>query len=140
MNRKEYTCEQLEQLNKIATDILVQTPKNRKFALYGEMGAGKTTLIKAFCKALMVNDHVSSPSFSIINVYQRANAEKVYHFDCYRIQSIEEMIEIGYIEYFDDENYCFIEWPEKITPLIPNTITKIELIVLDNDQRKIILT
>lgn len=79
------------------------------------MGAGKTTLIKAICRKLMVKDEVNSPTFSIVNEYKTENGESVFHFDFYRINKIEEAFDIGYENYFYSPSYCFIEWPEKLS-------------------------
>lgn len=82
------------------------------------MGAGKTTLIKAVCKALQVTDEITSPTFSLVNEYKTATGGTVYHFDFYRIRSIEEAYDIGYEDYFYSGNICLIEWPEKIAALL----------------------
>ncbi len=93
--------------------------KNRKiFGISGELGAGKTTLVKAFCELLNVQDAVKSPTFSLVNEYQ-SSAEKVFHFDFYRIRRIEEAYDLGFEEYLDSGAWCFIEWPEEVEALIP---------------------
>lgn len=84
----------------------------------GEMGMGKTTLIKSICAALQVVDEVSSPSFSLVNEYKSATGKKIFHFDFYRIKSIEEVYDIGYEDYFFSDSICLIEWPEKIEDLL----------------------
>ncbi|MDE6482979.1 MAG: tRNA (adenosine(37)-N6)-threonylcarbamoyltransferase complex ATPase subunit type 1 TsaE [Rikenellaceae bacterium] len=86
---------------------------------YGSMGAGKTTLIKAVCEALGVEDTVTSPTFALVNEYRTAEDKPVYHFDFYRIERIEEAYDLGYEEYFYSGGLCLVEWPEKIEPLIP---------------------
>ncbi|MBK7270131.1 MAG: tRNA (adenosine(37)-N6)-threonylcarbamoyltransferase complex ATPase subunit type 1 TsaE [Flavobacteriales bacterium] len=86
--------------------------RRRVFALHGDLGAGKTTLIKAFCSVLGVKDRTSSPSFAIVNEYQRDTGEALYHFDLYRLKAAEELEGIGFNEYLDSGAYCFIEWPE----------------------------
>ena len=88
-------------------------------AFYGEMGVGKTSLIKAICKEMGVEDIVTSPSFALINEYISNRNEIIYHFDFYRIEKIEEIFDFGYEDYFYSNNYCFIEWPEKIESLLP---------------------
>ncbi|MBK7943955.1 MAG: tRNA (adenosine(37)-N6)-threonylcarbamoyltransferase complex ATPase subunit type 1 TsaE [Flavobacteriales bacterium] len=95
-----------------AQDILAAFPHARVFALHGELGAGKTTLIKGFCAALGVKDQASSPSFAIVNEYRAASGEPVYHFDLYRLKDASELEGIGFTEYVDSGHYCFIEWPE----------------------------
>ncbi|MCC3156970.1 tRNA (adenosine(37)-N6)-threonylcarbamoyltransferase complex ATPase subunit type 1 TsaE [Hymenobacter sp. 15J16-1T3B] len=87
--------------------------------LEGEMGAGKTTLIKALCAALGVQDDVSSPTFSLVNEYRDARQRPVYHFDFYRIDSVDEALRIGAQEYFDSGYLCLIEWPSRVGPLLP---------------------
>ncbi|KAA9339690.1 tRNA (adenosine(37)-N6)-threonylcarbamoyltransferase complex ATPase subunit type 1 TsaE [Hymenobacter busanensis] len=87
--------------------------------LEGEMGAGKTTLIRALCAVLGVRDEVSSPTFSLVNEYRNAQNRPVYHFDFYRIDSVDEALRIGAAEYFDSGYLCLIEWPSRVAPLLP---------------------
>ncbi|RAK69864.1 tRNA (adenosine(37)-N6)-threonylcarbamoyltransferase complex ATPase subunit type 1 TsaE [Hymenobacter edaphi] len=87
--------------------------------LEGEMGAGKTTLIKALCASLGVQDDVSSPTFSLVNEYRDARQRPVYHFDFYRIDSVDEALRMGAQEYFDSGYLCLIEWPSRVGPLLP---------------------
>jgi tRNA threonylcarbamoyladenosine biosynthesis protein TsaE len=108
-------------------EILKQYPKYRIFVMDGEMGAGKTTLSTAFAQELGVIDHPSSPTFAIANVYLRENGEEIYHFDFYRLEHIEEAIDIGVEEYFESGNYCFIEWPDIIEPLLPNSYLRLNI-------------
>lgn len=124
----------LEDLDNIAIEILKKHSENRIFILQGEMGSGKTTLIKALCKQLNVIDIVSSPTFALVNVYNTSKGLLVYHFDFYRIKSIEEAYDIGYEEYLYSNNYSFIEWPEKIESLIPKDAVYINIKVnsIDN--------
>jgi tRNA threonylcarbamoyladenosine biosynthesis protein TsaE len=84
----------------------------------GEMGSGKTTLIRAVCQALGVSDEVSSPTFSLVNEYRTITGETIFHFDFYRIKNLEEVYDIGYEDYFFSGNICLIEWPDKIAPLL----------------------
>lgn len=107
------------------------------FAFYGSMGAGKTTFIKALCKELGVIDVVTSPTFALINEYQTMNGQNIYHFDFYRINALSEVFDFGYQEYFFSESYCFIEWPEKITDLLPPDFLKIEITEQERDTRNI---
>ena len=95
------------------------------------MGAGKTTLINQILKRLGVEDLGSSPTFSLVNEYLRRNGEAVYHFDFYRIQTIEEVYDMGYEDYFFNGEYCLIEWPEKIDELLPEDVLMIEIEVED---------
>jgi tRNA threonylcarbamoyladenosine biosynthesis protein TsaE len=107
------------ELPEAARELLSANREFRVFALYGEMGAGKTTFIKALCHSLGVADVVQSPTFSIINEYKTPGGESVFHFDFYRIKKIEEAFDIGYEDYIYSGSYCFIEWPELIEPLLP---------------------
>ncbi len=101
-----------------AEKILSVCPNGRIFAIYGGLGAGKTTLVKGFAEVLGSIDVVSSPTFSIVNEYEGSEGS-IYHFDFYRIKRLEEAYDLGYEEYFFSGNYCFIEWPELIEPLVP---------------------
>jgi len=102
----------------VAKQILEYTSPHKKFAFYADMGVGKTTLIKELSLQLDVVDVVSSPTFSIVNEYQTKNKSRVYHFDFYRLEEEQEAYDMGYEEYFFSDDYCFIEWPEKIPSLI----------------------
>ncbi len=102
----------------VAKQILEYTLPHKKFAFYADMGVGKTTLIKELSLQLDVVDEVSSPTFSIVNEYQTENKSRVYHFDFYRLEEEKEAYDMGYEEYFFSDDYCFIEWPEKIPSLI----------------------
>lgn len=103
----------------VARSIIQDHPHARVFALHGDLGVGKTTLIKAFCQVLGVADQTTSPSFAIVNEYQAANGEPVYHFDLYRLKNTAELEAIGFTEYVDSGHYCFIEWPELAEELLP---------------------
>lgn len=104
------------------------------FIFEGEMGAGKTTLIKVLAKAFGVTEVVTSPTFSIVNEYD-ADGRIIYHFDFYRIKNLQEAYDIGYEEYFYSGNICLIEWPEKIASLLPEHYIKIEIITLGENDR-----
>jgi len=123
-----------------AAEFLLSNLQNQKILLfYGEMGAGKTTFIKAFCAALGVEDTVSSPTFSIVNEYQSTKGI-IYHFDFYRLKNQTEALDLGLEEYLDSGNYCLIEWPEKIPDLLPENYVHISLKVRPDQQRKLTIT
>lgn len=132
----EYTSYSPGDLSEIARDILAHSKGSRLFAFYGEMGAGKTTFILEFIKILGVTHPGSSPTFSIVNEYSDAHKKPLYHFDFYRIRSLEEVYDIGYEDYFYSGSYCFMEWPEKIEDILPHETVKIFIDVKEN-RRKI---
>jgi tRNA threonylcarbamoyladenosine biosynthesis protein TsaE len=103
----------------------------------GSMGMGKTTLIKALCKQLNVIDTVSSPTFSLINEYKTRDGKSMYHFDCYRLETLEEAYDFGAEEYLDSGSICLIEWAEKIQPLLPQELHHVKLEYIDQNTRKI---
>ncbi|SDK86966.1 tRNA threonylcarbamoyladenosine biosynthesis protein TsaE [Pedobacter sp. ok626] len=124
----------LDSLENAAKRIIESTQDDQIFIFEGEMGAGKTTLIKALAKELGVTKVVTSPTFSIVNEYD-ANGKIIYHFDFYRIKTLQEAYDIGYEEYFYSGNICFIEWPEKIAPLLPLHFVKIEISAQNENDR-----
>ena len=117
----------LEQLPIIAKEFLKRTSLHKKFVFYAEMGVGKTTLIKELSLQLGVTDVVSSPTFSIVNEYLTKQNGSIYHFDFYRLEKEQEAFDIGYEEYFFNNDYCFIEWPEKIPTLIEDDMVVIKM-------------
>jgi tRNA threonylcarbamoyladenosine biosynthesis protein TsaE len=130
-------CKIETDLFSVAEQLLQKYPDHRFFAFYGEMGAGKTTLIKALCRLLRSTDVVSSPSFSVVNVYKTEHLGDIFHFDFYRMKSIEEVFDIGYEEYFYGNAFCFAEWPEKIEPLLPEECIKVSLEVKSEGSREV---
>lgn len=121
----EYSCSNISQLPEIAGKLIRDAGSARIFLIYGEMGAGKTTLVKEICSVLGVEDVVTSPTFTIVNEYSTPKGIIVYHFDFYRIKSETEAYDLGYENYFYSGNYCFIEWPEKIPSLLPDKAAKV---------------
>lgn len=109
----------LHELDAAAEKILDEFTDVNVYAIKGKMGAGKTTFIKSVCKVLGVDEVVSSPTFALVNEYFDGVGESVFHFDFYRIKKLDEVYDIGYEEYFFSHSYCFIEWPEMITELLP---------------------
>jgi tRNA threonylcarbamoyladenosine biosynthesis protein TsaE len=116
--------------------ILPYLQKYKVVLFNGSMGAGKTTLISTLCKHLGCTDDISSPTFSIVNEYL-SNIGKIYHFDFYRIESLEEAFDIGLEEYLYSENYCFIEWAEKIEELLPNSYLIINISIISETERSL---
>jgi tRNA threonylcarbamoyladenosine biosynthesis protein TsaE len=124
----------IEQLAEVAQQILDQNPE--KVILFnGEMGVGKTTLIKQLCKTLGVNGATSSPTFSLVNEYQTSGNQTVYHFDFYRLNKETEALDMGVDDYLYSGNWCFIEWSEKIANLIPRQHTLITIELLPSGER-----
>ncbi len=124
----------LEEINSVANELLAQNPE--KVILFnGEMGAGKTTFIKALSKALGVQNATSSPTFSLVNEYETTDGQVLYHFDVYRIKNEIEALDMGIDEYLHSGNYCFIEWAEKIESLLPQQHSTIHLSVLPDGKR-----
>lgn len=134
----EFVCHSTNELVKIAEHLIQKFPDDRLFAFYGQMGAGKTTFIKAVCEVLNVRDVVSSPTFALINVYHTTGDNPVYHFDVYRVKTIEEVYDIGYEDYFYSGHYCLIEWPEMIEPLLPENIIPVFIDVSGESTDRII--
>ena len=120
-------CNNLHSLDSAASQILSTFSEHRVFALFGKMGAGKTTFIKALCRRLHVKDIVNSPTFAIVNEYINTEGESIYHFDFYRLKKESEAIDIGYEEYIYSGCYCFMEWPEMIENLLPERYITIRL-------------
>ena len=124
----------LEDLSSIAA-IIISSVKIKTLLYYGQMGVGKTTLIKEICKQLSVLDNISSPTFSLVNEYKTSSDQKVFHFDFYRITNEEEALDMGIEEYFYNNDWCLIEWPENIENLLPLDAVEIHLTTLDNGKR-----
>lgn len=132
---KIYTLSEIET---VATNLLPHLT-SKIILVSGEMGAGKTTMIKSLCKALNSPDLVSSPTFSLINEYRTANNKPLYHFDCYRIESEEEAYDFGAEEYLHSGHLCFIEWSENIASILPEESNALMIEKIDATTRKIIL-
>ena len=133
-------CQGIAHLDVVARQIISFGEDYHFWAFEGDMGAGKTTLIKAICDVWNVEDNVSSPTFSIVNEYANDKGETFYHFDFYRIKDESEAQDIGAEEYFYSGNYCFVEWPSKIEGLIPDKWLKVEISIKNSVTRLIELT
>ena len=115
--------------------------KNHKiFAFYGEMGAGKTTFIKALCKEAGVTDMVSSPTFALVYEYRTTSGIVIYHFDFYRIKTPSELFDLGYEDYLYSGNICFIEWPELAENLLPKETVKVKIDINPDNTRRLVVT
>jgi tRNA threonylcarbamoyladenosine biosynthesis protein TsaE len=124
----------LEEINTVAEQIIAQNP-NKVILFHGEMGVGKTTLIKQLCKKLGVLEATSSPTFSLVNEYQTKDNQIVYHFDFYRLKQEMEALDMGADDYLYSGNWCFIEWAEKIPNLIPEEHSVITIELLPENKR-----
>lgn len=125
----------IEEIDKTAKIVLSLNPSTKIFIFNGEMGSGKTTIIKALIKELGYEGTVSSPTFSLINEY--FNGNKIYHFDFYRIKSRNELLDIGIDEYISRNDWCFIEWPSLIADMLPDKYIELNIDVISNDDRKL---
>ncbi len=129
----------LEEIDEAARRFVEMMDDRTVYAFYGEMGAGKTTFINALSRALGVEDDATgSPSFAIVNEYRSdTTAELIYHFDLYRLESVEEALDLGVEDYFDSGALCFIEWPERIDDILPDDTVKVTIKVEESGQRHI---
>ncbi|WP_040414116.1 tRNA (adenosine(37)-N6)-threonylcarbamoyltransferase complex ATPase subunit type 1 TsaE [Cyclobacterium qasimii] len=128
---KRIHCDHISEISNAAEVIIDLCRDMKVWVFQGEMGAGKTTLIKAICEKLNILDPVSSPTFSIVNEYTSDQGDPVYHFDFYRIEDPVEALDMGIEEYFSSGNYCFVEWAEKIPMFLPD---KFALIAIESDE------
>ena len=130
------TVQSISELPSAASAIIKYSANYKIFLFYGDMGAGKTTLIKSLCQYLGTTEPVTSPTFSIVNEYIGAG-NKIYHFDFYRLKDQTEALDMGYEEYLYSDAYCFVEWPEKIPGLLPQHYINIQIKVHDDNSRQI---
>lgn len=136
----EIIIKSLDQIGQAAR-IFVQNIGTRKvFAFYGKMGAGKTTFIKVVCRALGVEDVITSPTFAIVNEYTDATGSPVFHFDFYRIKKLEEVYDMGYEDYFYSHNLCFLEWPELIEDILPDDAVRVSIEELPDGCRRLTIS
>jgi tRNA threonylcarbamoyladenosine biosynthesis protein TsaE len=134
------TISDINHIQQAAKEFVSQMGDSTIFAFYGKMGSGKTTLIKAICEELGVEDVITSPTFAIVNEYRSATtAELIYHFDFYRIKKIEEVYDMGYEDYFFSGSLCFIEWPELIEALLPEDAVKVHIEEKEDGAREVII-
>jgi len=133
----EWIIKNEKELPEIAKAMIEQAGERKKWMFFGDLGAGKTTIIKALVHALGAKDMVTSPTFSLVNEYKLKKGV-VYHLDLYRIEDLEEALNIGIEEYLDSPYYCFIEWPAIIEPLWPPETVEIKVQILNDSTRKIL--
>ncbi|MFL5754168.1 MAG: tRNA (adenosine(37)-N6)-threonylcarbamoyltransferase complex ATPase subunit type 1 TsaE [Bacteroidia bacterium] len=131
MEKKEFILGE-DKLASSADELLAFAGERKLFLFHAEMGAGKTTFIKALCSRLGVKETMSSPTYSIVNEYRTENGKKIYHFDLYRLKTMEECLDIGIEEYLSSGAYCFIEWPEIAKALIPSNFVSVNIVVSNN--------
>lgn len=122
-------------LHSAARELLKLYGKNKIFAFYGGMGAGKTTIIKAICEELGAIDIISSPTFTLVNEYKTDSGETIYHIDFYRIKKQEEVFDFGVEEYLTGDAWCFMEWPGLVEEILPPETLKVNITVDENEQR-----
>lgn len=126
----------LDKINEVAREFIRNMGDATVFAFYGNMGAGKTTFIKAICEELGISEGVNSPTFAIVNEYRSdTTGELVYHFDFYRINKIEEVYDLGYEDYFYSGALCFLEWSEKVEELLPPETVMVTIKEVENSAR-----
>lgn len=133
----EIIIKDLDNIQKAAQEFVEHIGDHKIFAFYGKMGAGKTTFISAVCEVLGVRDVINSPTFAIVNEYLSGSGSPIYHFDFYRIKNIGEALDIGYYDYIDSDNLCFMEWPELIESILPDDTVKVTIEEEANGSRKI---
>ena len=133
----EIKIQDIDHINEAARTFIEHIGTDTIFAFYGNMGAGKTTFIKAVCEEMGVTDVINSPTFAIVNEYLAGNGNTIYHFDCYRINKLVEALDMGCQDYFDSGNLCFIEWPENIAELLPDDTVTVRITACDDESRKI---
>lgn len=136
---EKITVGNLSQLDNVAEQLIELFGDHTVVAFYGEMGAGKTTIIRHLCRLLGVTEYVNSPSFAIVNVYKTSRGKAINHFDFYRIKNLAEAYDFGYQEYFYGQDLCLVEWPQIVESLLPANYLKIEIRVISPTEREIIV-
>ncbi|MCK4879087.1 MAG: tRNA (adenosine(37)-N6)-threonylcarbamoyltransferase complex ATPase subunit type 1 TsaE [Bacteroidales bacterium] len=131
------TISSLQEIDAAARSFLEEAGEAAVIAFSGEMGAGKTTFIQALCRNLGVTVEVNSPTFSLVNEYFTPEGDSIFHFDLYRIETPEELFDMGYEEYFYSGSLCLIEWPENANILIPDDALRVNIVVGENEFRLI---
>lgn len=134
---KNIVIKGLEGIDEAAREFLREIGDNKIIALYGSMGAGKTTFVTALCRVLGVEDVVNSPTFTIVNEYQTEEGEAVFHFDFYRIKSLREVEDLGFEEYVYSDSLCLMEWPEMIEEILPEETVRVSISEQEDGSRLI---
>ena len=140
MEKHTITINGLDDYPRAAREFIKYMQQERIFAFYGKMGAGKTTFVKSICEELGVEDTVNSPTFAIVNEYESKEGDTIYHFDFYRIKSIEEVYNMGYEEYLYSNAYCFLEWPELVEELLPEECVRVDIEENEKGTRTVTIT
>ena len=136
--RQRFVWKPSEKAQEIAQEIVQRFLGQTHIALFhGEMGTGKTTLIKAICQVLGVKEVTNSPSFALLNEYTTVHRKTVRHFDLYRLNTIEELLDIGWEEYMEEDKICLVEWAEKVEDFLPDTWTEITLTLQKDHSRRV---
>ncbi len=142
LHSQECVVEKVSGIDEAVRTLIHFANGKKKFLFTGEIGAGKTTFIQSFCNHFEVREHVTSPTFSLVNEYSytdRNNEEQlIYHMDLYRLKTLQEALDIGIEEYLYGKNYCLIEWPKLIEPIIPEDVVRINIEILEDSSRKIL--
>ena len=138
MMEESITINSLEEYPQAAQWFTKFLQQGRIFAFYGKMGSGKTTFIKSLCEELGVEDTINSPTFAIVNEYMRADGDPMYHFDFYRINKLQEAVEIGLYDYLDSGCLCIMEWPENIEDLLPEETLKVYFTINPDQSRTLV--
>ena len=125
--KQVFTIQALDELPKVAKALLDFCGNTKKVTLTGEIGAGKTTLVKAIGRLLNIQDTVNSPTFAIINTYHNTQQKAIHHIDLYRLETLEEAIDIGIEDYLYDDNWCFVEWSELVESILPLTVVHVHI-------------
>lgn len=142
--RMEIVVSTVAELDKAVEAMLSFAGGRKKIALMGDLGAGKTAFVKAFCRRQKVKENVASPTFSLVNEYvfgdENGRQGLIHHLDLYRLRNLDEALDIGVEEYLFDDDYCFIEWPEIIQDLLPEEMVFIEIEVQGNGSRRFLFS
>ena len=133
----EIKIESIEKIHDAAKEFIRNMGEGTVFAMYGSMGAGKTTFTKAVCECLGVTDVINSPTFAIVNEYRSESSELIYHFDFYRIKKLEEVYDMGYEDYFYSDAVCFVEWPQLAEEILPEETVKVTIDEKEDGTREI---